>query len=226
MAYLKAYENILGKFRNKKPFMIEIGCGYPKSHQPEGALEMGGSLELFSSWLGQGSKILGIDILEDCISFQDPKNNIFIEIGSQDDENFLASIIDRYGEPDIILDDGSHIDRHINKTFDFLFPHLKTDGVYIIEDIGGNHLSGEPEDMKSFYSEDRALYKAFSLVQNMNQYYAKSAKSKQLGLNDPVYAENIGFLLSQITFIPNAVIINKSPNVPIDQMVSPAHYAF
>ena len=44
--------------------------------------------------------------------------------------------------------------------------------------------------------------------------------------NDLVYADNVGFLLSQITFIPDAAIINKSPNVPIDQMVAPAHYAF
>ena len=90
---------------------------------------MGGCLQVFSSWLGIGTRIVGIDILEGCKEYEDADNGIRIEIGSQDDEYFLNEIIKKYGEPDIIIDDGSHLDAHINKSFDCLFKHLT--GVYI-----------------------------------------------------------------------------------------------
>ena len=84
-----------------------------------------------------------------------------------------------------------------------------------MEDIGGNHLSGEPEDMKSFYSEDRALYKAFS--KKNESIYAKSTKSKHLGVNDLVYADNVDLAISDNVY-SRCSNTNKSPNVPIDQM--------
>jgi len=39
------------------------------------------------------------------------------------------------GNYDLIIDDGSHLCRHIKISFEVLFPHLKPGGVYIIEDL-------------------------------------------------------------------------------------------
>jgi hypothetical protein len=64
MVYLRAYEKSLLKFRFTSPLIFEIGCGYPQSHQNVNSNGMGGSLELFSSWLGQGTKVVGIDIIK------------------------------------------------------------------------------------------------------------------------------------------------------------------
>ena len=51
------------------------------------------------------------------ISFESYKKNIEIHQGSQNDENFIKNIIEKYGNFDIIIDDGSHIAKDVKKTF-------------------------------------------------------------------------------------------------------------
>ena len=228
MAYLEAYEKHLSRFKNKSPVFYEIGCGYPQSLQPEGAMGMGGSLQMFSSWLGIGTKIVGIDILPECTEFADSQSNIFVEIGSQTDTAFLSTILTRHGDPDIILDDGSHNDLDMLDSFQFLFPHLKNGGVYIIEDCGGNHLKGtDRQPPKDYLSQDRFVFKCFQKVLEMNQYYAKNYADKPSNVvQAPFWATNMGFMIKSISFYPNLVIFEKGTNVPMDQMVAPAHYMF
>ena len=45
------------------------------------------------------------------------------------------------GDFDIIIDDGSHKMNHQQISFDVLFPHLKSGGIYVIEDL---HTSVKP----------------------------------------------------------------------------------
>ena len=80
------------------------------------------------------AKIVGIDINPDCKSIENPENNIFVEIGSQDDYSFLESVCNKHGKFDLILDDGSHINEHIIKSFQFLIDWVKPEGVYVVED--------------------------------------------------------------------------------------------
>ena len=47
--------------------------------------------------------------------------------------------------PDIIIDDGSHIEEHQIFTFGVLFPKLKPGGVYIVEDISSSVKSSAAE---------------------------------------------------------------------------------
>ena len=61
-------------------------------------------------------------------------NNIFIEIGDATNIDFIKSITEKYGTFDIILDDGSHINKDVIKSFELLFPLLNDDGLYIVED--------------------------------------------------------------------------------------------
>ena len=55
--------------------------------------------------------------------------------GDQSDESFLASLASRYGGFDIVIDDGSHIGAHVRASFRVLFPALRPDGWYVIEDL-------------------------------------------------------------------------------------------
>ena len=100
--FLEAYERHMSKFVGKSPFVFEIGCGYPSTNQPVGANPMGGSLQVFASWLGKGTRVVGIDILEGCKEYESSADGIAIEIGSQSDTQFLSKVVDKYGEPDII----------------------------------------------------------------------------------------------------------------------------
>src|SRR5882757_9979464 len=54
--------------------------------------------------------------------------------GSQVDKEFLRNVIKKIGNPDIIIDDGSHVNEHMIDTFKILFPLLKDGGVYVVED--------------------------------------------------------------------------------------------
>lgn len=80
------------------------------------------------------AKVIGIDINPECKNHEDIDNNIFVEIGSQDDPDFLKYVIDKFGPFDMILDDGSHMNSHIIFSFLNLIDSLKSEGVYIVED--------------------------------------------------------------------------------------------
>jgi hypothetical protein len=67
------------------------------------------------------------------ITFEQIQNNIFIEIGKQNNELFLKKVNDKYGNFDVIIDDGSHELDDILASFNTLFPLLNDKGVYIIE---------------------------------------------------------------------------------------------
>jgi len=107
-----------------------------------GVLE-GGSLDLWRAYLGPSAVLFGIDIDPQCAAKVTPPSQV--RIGSQDDPDFLREVISEMGEPDIILDDGSHVGRHQEASFRTLFPLLKNGGVYVIEDLHTAYWPGEWE---------------------------------------------------------------------------------
>jgi hypothetical protein len=119
--YLDVYERHLSPYRDRQIFFLEIG------------VMDGGSLEMWRRFFGQKATIVGIDINPDCANCVDHPN--YVRIGSQDDPVFLRRIVEEFGSPDVVLDDGSHVARHQRASFDILFPSLKPDGLYIIEDM-------------------------------------------------------------------------------------------
>ena len=94
---------------------------------------MGGSLALWRKFLGPDAVIFGIDINPSCIAFDG--QFACVRIGSQDDPQFLRSIVAEMGGIDVVLDDGSHIASHQRASFDLLFPLLSDGGHYIVEDM-------------------------------------------------------------------------------------------
>lgn len=88
---------------------------------------------MWRKYFGDDAIIYGIDINPSCAKFNGISGQV--RIGSQDDSNFLESVIREMGGVDIILDDGSHQMNHIIKSFKFLFPLLNENGIYMIEDL-------------------------------------------------------------------------------------------
>ena len=117
--YFPVYEKHFGLIRNKPIKILEIG------------VLNGGSLEMWRYYFPEAT-IVGIDIDPNCK--QHEQEGINIRIGDQTDEKFLQSLIDEFGNFDLIIDDGSHHVNHVNKTFQFLFSKLANDGIYFIED--------------------------------------------------------------------------------------------
>lgn len=93
----------------------------------------GASLAIWREYY-PNSTIIGIDINPSCKQYEDTGNRIFIEIGSQDDTDFLKSVAQKWGPFDMILDDGSHVNRHVVTSFNYLIDYVKPECVYVIED--------------------------------------------------------------------------------------------
>jgi hypothetical protein len=121
--YFDIYEKHFNYYANKPIVMFEIG------------VFEGGSLDMWKDYFGPDSIIVGIDINPDCVKNNDPDRGVFVEIGNQSDVNFLQSVIDKYGRPDIVLDDGSHIMHDLINTFNYLYYQTKENGVYLVEDL-------------------------------------------------------------------------------------------
>ena len=119
--YFPIYERHFSKFINQSLVMIEIGCG------------QGGSLQMWRQYLGPLATIVGIDINPRCKDFQQP--GIFVRIGDQSDKYFLSTVLAEFGIPEIVLDDGSHIMKDINTSFDFLYPLMRRNSIYMVEDL-------------------------------------------------------------------------------------------
>jgi len=120
--YTRQYNTLLHNFREKPIKFLEIG------------VYNGGSIKAFKETFQNSTCILGLDVNNHCKTFQDISKNIFIEIGNATDANFINTITETYGSFDVILDDDSHINRDVIKSFELLFPLLNDNGLYIIED--------------------------------------------------------------------------------------------
>lgn len=123
--YLPIYEKYFQPFRNRRIVFIEIGCG------------QGGSSQMWKHFFGPYAQIVSIDIRPECVKFQDEQ--VAVRIGSQGDAEFLQGVIDEFGAPDVLLDDGSHIMTHVNATFDYVYPKMPREALYMVEDTHTNY---------------------------------------------------------------------------------------
>ena len=115
--YTPHYQSHFKKYRYKKIKLFEIGVGGYDS-----PIAGGSSLKMWKKYFPFG-KIFAIDIYD---KSKLEENRIKIFKGSQIDYPFLDSICELVGDFDLIIDDGSHVNEHVIKSFEFLFPKLKS----------------------------------------------------------------------------------------------------
>ncbi len=119
--YFPAYEAHFGRFVNRPILFLEIG------------VSQGGSMNLWKQYFGAHAQIVGIDVDPACAAFE--SDQVAIRIGSQSDAGFLQSVLDEFGSPNVVLDDGSHVMSDLLTTFRYLYPRTASDGVYFVEDL-------------------------------------------------------------------------------------------
>jgi hypothetical protein len=119
--YFPIYERHFHPFVNRTATLIEIG------------VSKGGSLQLWKRYFGPFARIVGIDIDPSCKVVEEEQ--ISVRIGDQSDPAFLQQIVDEFGAPDIVIDDGSHLMRHVIASFELLYPRMDKNGVYLVEDL-------------------------------------------------------------------------------------------
>ncbi|MDR1020189.1 MAG: class I SAM-dependent methyltransferase [Synergistaceae bacterium] len=132
--YFPIYEKFFNKFINNSVTLWEIG------------VFKGGSLQMWKRYLGPFAIIVGIDIDSRCKTVEE--NQIHVRTGDQSDTKFLQSVIDEFGAPDIVIDDGSHRDKDIYTTFNFLYEKVSKNGIYLVEDLHALYMDGTGNDLK------------------------------------------------------------------------------
>ncbi len=149
--YFPVYETHFGRYVNRDPLVIEIGCGE------------GGSLQMWKRWFGPHATIVGVDLDPRCAEFEE--DQIAIRIGDQSDHSFLSRILDEFGTPDVVIDDGSHVNKHQLQTFEFLYPRTSRSGVYLVEDL---HTSYWPEFGGGFRNGATFIEHCKNLIDELN----------------------------------------------------------
>lgn len=125
--YFPIYERHLARYRGAPVRVLEIG------------VYRGGGLELLRNFLGPDACLVGIDIDEVARA---AARGYEVEIGDQADPEFLQRVSQKHGPFDIVIDDGGHTMRQQTASVEALFPMLKDEGTYLVEDC---HTSYWPE---------------------------------------------------------------------------------
>ena len=128
--YLHVYGALFGPIRGERLNILEIGVG--GYDDPRGG---GGSLRMWRTFFPKGH-VFAIDVVDKSPHDED---RITTFRGSQDDEAFLNRVVDRIGRLDVVIDDGSHVPRHVIKSFEVLFPRLEPGGIYVVEDTHASY---------------------------------------------------------------------------------------
>lgn len=197
--YFEIYDHLLKHLYDTDINFVEIG------------VQNGGSLEIARNLFGSQSKIIGIDIDPSCKHLETAGVASKIIIGSQVEDRCLNELIDVTAEIDVVIDDGSHIQSHMIATFIKLFPHVKQNGIYIIEDT---HTNFSPEHQESFFGI--GLYDYFKgISERLNIDYLDSSKRRGLyktqredRVNDPRIIDITHDIFS-IEFFDSLIAIKK-----------------
>lgn len=166
--YTRQYESLFQKYLQKPIKMLEIG------------VFNGHSIKAFRDAFKHATCILGLDISPSFKSFEDVDNHIFIEIGDATNMNFIEHIIEKYGTFDIILDDGSHINRDVIQSFEILFPLLNDNGLYVVEDTVVYNKNGYIDNNYENHLEYFFKYTSF-----LNQWCFDSTEGRKDNCIDP-----------------------------------------
>ncbi len=152
--YLPLYDRYFSRYRGTKVKFLEIG------------VNNGGSLQMWRRYLGDDAVLCGIDINPDCAQYDGQSG--MVRIGSQDDPEFLAKVVEEMGGVDVVLDDGSHRMPHIETSLRVLFPLLTQGGTYMIEDL---HTSYYPRFGGGFDAKANFFNTLRHMVDDMHRWY-------------------------------------------------------
>lgn len=88
---------------------------------------------MWQHYFHDDSRIIGVDIDERCRQFAG--GNVSIEIGDQEDRDFLRSLAAEHGPFDVVIEDGGHRMGQQIATFEEIYPAMSEDGCFLIEDL-------------------------------------------------------------------------------------------
>lgn len=184
MHYFAIYERELARLRESPISFLEIG------------VFRGGSLPMWKGFFSEGSKLTFIDIDPACKEHEIEGTKV--EIGNQEDPEFLERLGKEYGPFDVILDDGSHISKQQIASFMVLWNHLSDGGLYIAEDC---HTSYWPGFGGGYRADGSFIEFTKRLVDSMHSWYTDQ---------DDIFPLNpLARQLNAVRFYDSIVVVEK-----------------
>lgn len=194
MHYFNIYEKHLRQFVGSEMTLLEIGTG------------QGGSSRMWRKYLGDRARVITIDVRDECRQFE--TDGVSVRIGSQADPSFLDQIIAEFGRIDVVIDDGSHIMDHVNATFDYLFPRIAENAVYLVEDM---HAAYWPSFGGGLLKPGTFIENMKTAVDEINSFnpHNPSLCDAEMPRTDRSAS------IRGISFYPSVVVIEKGPFEPL-----------
>lgn len=121
MHYFDIYHRHFQSYRGKRIVVVEFG------------VSQGGSLQMWRQYFGKRAKIYGVDIDPRCANLGGRGTKVLI--GDQSDRDFLRKVVAETGPIDIVIEDGGHTMQQQIATFEEVYPAVKSDGVFLVEDV-------------------------------------------------------------------------------------------
>lgn len=118
--YLHFYDRIWSPLRAASFVLIEVG------------VYEGASVATWAEYFSQAT-IIGLDVDAKTKAYE--KGRVKIRIGDASDPVFISSVVEEFGRPLIVIDDGSHAWPHQIATLQLFFPSLRPGGFLVIEDL-------------------------------------------------------------------------------------------
>lgn len=154
--YFDIYHNHFSRFWDQEITFLEIGVFH------------GGSLQMWKKYFGPKARIFGVDVDPRCQSLSDDQAKVII--GDQADRDFLRRLRRDIGPMDIVIDDGGHMMSQQIASFEELFPALKEEGVYLIEDL---HTSYWDEHGGGFRRPGTFIEYSKSFIDRLNAWHSR-----------------------------------------------------
>jgi hypothetical protein len=160
-SFAEFYATIL--FRTVPRTIFEIG------------IHKGGSIRLWRKLFGEEVRIVALDIRKEaCDLACGVADDVYC--GSQVNLHTLDKIAEECGPFDIIVDDGSHLNKHMITTCKHLFRHVNPKGVYVVEDM---FTSFWPSYEGGFLHKDTFIEFAIELSRLQYRDYISDKYAKQ-----------------------------------------------
>ena len=184
--YTPTYNKLFTPIKDKVTSVLEIGLGtlnpsIPSSFAGNIGLfdyyKQGGSLRVWRDFF-PNANVYGVDIAKDCMFSEDRIKTFLFDSSTKDYCDYYLNNL----EFDIIIDDGNHDPKYQVKTLRNLFPKLRENGIYVIEDIGG--YPGTEELLIEYLDEFNALTKGYIIENKGNHIVIVKTKKEVVEVNN------------------------------------------
>lgn len=205
--YFDIYEFWFKKYVGKPVVILEIG------------VYQGGSLKMWRDYFGEQAQIYAIDINPDCKQFETENTHIFI--GSQEDREFLREVRSRIPKLDILIDDGGHTMNQQIVSFEELYGHIKSNGIYLCEDLHTSyfkHYGGGYKNPNSFIEYSK------NFIDSLNAWHSMEKEFEIDGITRTAYSLHYYdsvFIIQKKIMSPPKAELRGEIIIPIEDFPTP-----